>query len=139
VRPGEIAGLARTVRMFVNGQAMSGGSLHETLRSGRLIEAVRTAPRYQFWSVRDEFPALQPVASDGWDVPGELYEISLAALRTDLLPREPPELELTVIELGDGTDALSMRLRPGLEGGPGLVRITEPGGWRTYVGKVVAG
>lgn len=105
-QPGE------TVRMFVNGQAMTGGSLNEPLaRSGSFIGEVRTAATYRFWSCRDEFPGLQPVASGGWSVPGELYAIDYAVLRAELLPREPPELELGVVELEDGNGALAMRYR----------------------------
>jgi gamma-glutamylcyclotransferase (GGCT)/AIG2-like uncharacterized protein YtfP len=132
--PGETARAANpTVKLFVNGQAMSGGPLHDALRTARFIGPANTAARYTFWSVRDEFPALHPEASGGWSVPGELYEITLAALRRDLLPREPVELELTVIELNDGSDAVCMRLRPELRSAPDLIAITDPVGWISYL------
>lgn len=122
-----------TVRMFVNGQAMSGGSLSDALSGGIFLGQAQTAPRYRFFSVRDEFPGLHPVASAGAMVPGELYELSYSVLREVLLPREPPELELGVIEMDDGSGSLSMRMRPDALGRPGVVDITDAGGWHAYL------
>ena len=126
-----------TVRMFVNGQAMTGGSLNAPLaRSGTLIGTVRTAACYRFWSCRDEFPGLQPVLSGGWQVPGELYAIDYAILRTELLPLEPPELELSVIELEDGQGALAMRYRAEVIAASdrlSLTLIPAGMGWLSYL------
>jgi gamma-glutamylcyclotransferase (GGCT)/AIG2-like uncharacterized protein YtfP len=126
-----------TVRMFVNGQAMTGGSLHDPLaRNGTLIGRVRTAAQYRFWSCRDEFPGLQPVAAGGWAVPGELYAIDYAVLRAELLPREPPELELSVIALEDGQGALAMRYRDGVIAAAdelSLTLIPAGLGWLSYL------
>ncbi|RDB42700.1 hypothetical protein DU490_11970 [Halomonas sp. DQ26W] len=119
--------------MFVNGQAMSGGSLDFALEGARFLGAITTAPRYRFYSIRDEFPGLLPVSSAGAQVPGELYALSHAQLREDLLPNEPDELELTIIELEDGSGALSMRLRESAIDGPGVVDITRHGGWLNYL------
>jgi hypothetical protein len=121
-----------SVRMFVNGQAMTGGTLHHALAEARFLAAARTAPRYRFYSVRDEFPGLHP-SSTGSAVPGELYELDLTVLREELLPNEPPELELTVIELDDRSASLCMRLRTELIGQPGVQDITAAGGWRTHL------
>jgi hypothetical protein len=123
------ADLARSdlVRMFVNGQAMSGGSLHAPLADAEFLGCVWTAPRYRFWSFRDEFPGLEPVDVDGWSVPGELYAVSYSVLRDRLLPLEPPELELTVVELSDGSGSLSMRVRA--DARAGAVEIRHPDGW----------
>jgi hypothetical protein len=122
-------------RMFVNGQAMSGGSLNGPLAAGgRLLGPARTADTYRFWSWRDEYPALQPVASGGWHVPGELYAVPFEVLRNELLPREPAELELGVIRLEDGTGSLSMRLRDGVEPvAPDWAPIPYGLGWRAYL------
>ncbi|WP_355662454.1 allophanate hydrolase-related protein [Halomonas salifodinae] len=121
------------VRMFVNGQAMAGGSLAFALAEARFLGAVRTAPRYRFYSIRDEFPGLLPVNTAGAPVPGELYELTHAQLREGLLPNEPDELELTAIELEDGTGCLSMRLRDAAIDRPGVVEITRHGGWWNYL------
>ncbi|WP_024799821.1 gamma-glutamylcyclotransferase [Nocardia sp. BMG51109] len=126
-----------TVRMFVNGQALSGGSLNDALAGARLIGEVKTAPRYRFYTVRDEFPGLYPVASGGVSVPGEVYEVSYEVLREKLLPREPSELELTVIELDDGSGSLSMKMREESLGLPGVSDISDRGGWIAY-GKAIA-
>lgn len=120
------------IRMFVNGQAMSGGSLNDALTGADFLGAVLTAPKYRFFSVRDEFPGLHPVESDGHSVPGELYSLPYAMLRERLLPREPAELELGVIELVDGTGSLSMRMRAWALDADGVVDISTAGGWLAH-------
>ncbi|MEV5835102.1 gamma-glutamylcyclotransferase [Nocardia sp. NPDC052112] len=122
-----------TVRMFVNGQALSGGSLNDALEGARLIGEAKTAPRYRFYTVRDEFPGLHPVASGGVAVPGEVYEVSYEVLREKLLPREPSELELTVIELEDGSGSFSMKMRDESVSLPGVSDISDRGGWIAYL------
>lgn len=120
------------VRMFVNGQAMGGGSINFALQGATFLGAIRTAPCYRFYSVRDEFPGLYP-ATAGERIIGEIYELSYAQLREELLPNEPEELELTVIKLEDGTGTLSMRIREAALGDPGVVDITRYGGWLKYL------
>ncbi len=44
-------------------------------------------------------------------VVGELYDLPLKVLRDHLVPAEPPELEIGVIELEDGSAALATVLR----------------------------
>ncbi|MFJ9631731.1 gamma-glutamylcyclotransferase [Streptomyces sp. NPDC091280] len=122
-----------TLKMFVNGQAMSGGSLHHALRDARLLGPVRTAPDYRFFSVRDEFPGLHPVAEGGAAIVGEVYEVGYEILRERLLPEEPEELELGVIALEDGSGSLSMRMRASALTAPGVVDITAHGGWHAYL------
>ncbi|WP_328811389.1 allophanate hydrolase-related protein [Rhodococcus sp. NBC_00294] len=120
------------VTMFVNGQAMSGGTLNDALHRARLLGPAVTAPRYQFFSVRDEFPGLHPVSAGGHAVPGELYEVEYDVLREELLPREPEELELGVIELADGGGSLSMRMRREALDRSDVTDISELGGWLAY-------
>lgn len=124
-----------TVLMFVNGQAMSGGPLNDAFASARFLGSVRTAPEYRFFSFGDVFPGLAPVPDGGWSVPGEVYEVTYQELRDKLLPREPDELELSVIELEDGRGVLSMVCRsfPGNDGR--AQEITAPGGWREHLGE----
>jgi len=123
----------QTVRMFVNGQAMSGGELHDSLADARFLGPVRTAPRYRFYSVRDEFPGVYPAPDGGATVPGELYEAPYELLREQLLPREPAELELGVIELADGSGTLSMVMRTAALELPGVTDITAAGGWLAHL------
>ncbi|WNG89092.1 hypothetical protein C6A87_007880 [Mycobacterium sp. ITM-2016-00317] len=122
------------VQFFVNGQAMAGGSLNGPLqRSGTPLGAARTAARYRFFACHNEFPALVPTEG-GWSVPGELYSVSYAVLREEVLPYEPPELELSIIELDDGAGALSMVLRRGIAtSDPGITEIEAGSGWRDYL------
>jgi hypothetical protein len=54
-------------------------------------------------------------------------------LRESLLPREPPELELGVIELSDGSGSLSMRMRAVALEADGVVDISAAGGWLKYL------
>ena len=116
--------------MFLNGGGMSGGSLHHLLLGAPLIAAVKTAPRYRLYSVRDQYPAL----ADGESaIAGEVYDLPLDVLRDSLLPAEPPELELGVIMLSDGSPALSMILRRPWPPLDGLVDISGHGGWREYL------
>ncbi|HET7386201.1 MAG TPA: gamma-glutamylcyclotransferase [Arthrobacter sp.] len=122
-----------TVRMFVNGQAMKGGPLHDAVAAATFLGRVATAARYRFFSVRDEFPGLFPVPQDGYSVPGELYEVSYTRLREELLPREPEELELAVIELADGRGSLSMRMRESALDMPDVTDISEAGGWERHL------
>ncbi len=119
------------VRMFVNGEAMSGGRLNAHLSEAVFLGSRRTAARYRFFSVRDQFPGLHPVPAGGVSVPGELYEVSYAVLRDRLLPAEPPELELGIIELDDGTGSLSMPWAEALHA-PGVTDISDHGGWLRY-------
>lgn len=127
------------IRMFVSGQAMSGGSINFGLKNATFLGSINTAPKYQFYSVRDEFPGIYPAVNDGATVPGELYELSYAQLRENLLPHDPEELELSVIELEDGSDSLSMRMRDDSLSLPGVKDITHRGGWRAYFADKEAG
>ena len=128
--------MSERVRMFVNGEAMSGGRLNRHLSEAVFRGPRHTAARYRFYSVRDEFPGLHPVPGNGVAVPGELYEVSYAVLREQLLPAEPPELELGLIELADGTGSLAMRMRAGALDAPGVTDISDRGGWLRYTGQV---
>jgi len=112
---------------------MRGGRVHHSIAEHPFLGEVRTAPRYRFYAVDDRFPALWPVNEGGVSVPGELYDVPLEVVRDRFIPIEPPELELGVIELGDGSAALAVILRADVhEHGQGLVDISEHGGWRRY-------
>jgi hypothetical protein len=122
--------------LFCNGGAMRGGNLHHNVSAHPFLGAVRTAPIYRFFSVRDEFPALLLTESGGASIEGELYDVPLDNIRTDFLPEEPEELELTVIQLDDGRSVLAVGLRPGVVDTKAdeLTEITKEGGWRQYRG-----
>jgi gamma-glutamylcyclotransferase (GGCT)/AIG2-like uncharacterized protein YtfP len=131
--------MSDTVTMFVNGQAMSGGELNDALAYARFLGPVRTAPEYRFFSFYDAFPGLAPVSQGGWSVPGEIYEISYTDLREKLLPREPAELELSVIKLEDGRGSLSMICREMPSGHDNVHEITAAGGWRDHLTTIATG
>jgi gamma-glutamylcyclotransferase (GGCT)/AIG2-like uncharacterized protein YtfP len=117
--------------MFLNGDGMRGGRAHHTIEGVPLVGERCTAPLYRFYSVRDEFPALYPAAEAGRPVLGELYDVPMGPLRA-LLATEPPELELSIIELEAGDLSFAMVLRDA-EYARGVHRdITSYGGWRAY-------
>jgi gamma-glutamylcyclotransferase (GGCT)/AIG2-like uncharacterized protein YtfP len=136
----EVFGDMTSVPLFVNGGGMRGGPLNPGIAAHPFLRAARTAPRYRFYSVRDEFPALWPVESGGVSVVGELYDVPLAVIRDVFMPNEPPELELGVVELEDGGDALVVLLRAAAyASGEGLRDISDVADWRAYRGLPVPG
>lgn len=118
--------------MFFNGGAMRGGPLHHLLDGSPYVESTTTAPKYRFYAVGDQCPALYPVSHGGASVTGEVYDVSLDALRDRVLPAEPHELELGVVELADGSSAFAMLLRRPYTSHVPLRDITEVGDWRAY-------
>jgi len=122
-----------SVPLFVNGGGMRGGEVHYSIEGLPFLGEARTAPRYRFFSIRDEFPGLWPVDEGGVSIPGELYDVPLDVIRDRFIPAEPPELELSVVELDDGSSALVVLVRANFyESGEGLKDISEYGGWRAY-------
>ncbi|HVV21066.1 MAG TPA: gamma-glutamylcyclotransferase [Pseudonocardiaceae bacterium] len=119
--------------MFLNGGGMSDGPLHHQLRGAPLVRVARSAPRYRYFSVGDRFPAMFAVPTGGHSVVGELYDLPLETLRDHLIPAEPPELELDVIELDDGTASLATVLRAEFVDAQQLTDISEIGDWRAYL------
>lgn len=122
--------------MFLNGGGMRGGSLHHLLRGAPLVAETTTAPLYRLYSVADRYPAMRPAdegPGSGATIAGEVYDLPLDLLRDDLLPAEPPELELGVIKLADDTAALGMILRRPCPVMDDLTDITRFGGWRHYL------
>ena len=121
------------VPLFLNGEGMRGGRVHPHIARYPFLGEARTAPRYRFYVYEGRFPALWPVRDGGVSVPGELVELPLEAVRDEFLPVEPPELELGVIHLADGSASLAVVLRPEVYArGTGLVDISDYGGWRAY-------
>jgi gamma-glutamylcyclotransferase (GGCT)/AIG2-like uncharacterized protein YtfP len=121
------------VLMFLNGGAMRGGPLHHQLRGAPLVRVARSAPNYRYYSVGDRFPAMWEVDTGGCAVAGEVYDVPLETLRDHLMPAEPPDLELGVIELDDGTACLATVLRAEFTGSSELVDISAIGDWRAYL------
>jgi gamma-glutamylcyclotransferase (GGCT)/AIG2-like uncharacterized protein YtfP len=121
--------------MFLNGGGMRGGSLHHLLRGAPLAAEISTAPIYRLYSVGDRYPALQLALGPGAAIAGEVYDLPLDVLRDDLLPAEPPELELGVVKLADGAAALGMILRRPCPPLDDLTDITGYGGWRAYLSR----
>jgi gamma-glutamylcyclotransferase (GGCT)/AIG2-like uncharacterized protein YtfP len=124
--------------MFLNGDGMRGGRAHHTIEGAALIGERRTAPLYRFYSVRDEFPGLYPSAEGGQPVLGELYDVPMGQLRA-LLATEPPELELSIIELEGSELSFAMVLRRAEHERRTHRDITRYGGWRAYRASLAPG
>ena len=78
--------------------------------------------------------AIGSVPLGGVAVSGELYDVPWDVLRESLLPAEPEELELGVIELEDGSGALAMvRRRTFREPDVAYRDISEHADWRAYM------
>ncbi len=121
------------MKMFLNGTAMSGQKDHACHAGSTLLGPARTAAKYRFFVLRDEFPGLFPVPHGGRMITGELYDMRESVLRDGLLPGEPRELELGEIELEDGEVVSAMILQPErISAGDKLVDIAELGGFRAY-------
>jgi gamma-glutamylcyclotransferase (GGCT)/AIG2-like uncharacterized protein YtfP len=121
------------VHMFLNGGGMKGGNLHHLIGGAPFVGPATTLPIYRLHSVGDDHPALQPAPDgQGAAIEGELYDIDLTVLRTSLLPAEPADLELGVVGMADGSEALGMRLRDDCADLPELIDITAHGSWRAY-------
>lgn len=118
--------------MFLNGDGMRDGPAHHHIAGSPLAGERRTAPCYRFYSVRDEFPGLYPGPDGGQAILGELYDVPMTQLR-DLLGSEPPELELSIVELEGGELSFGMVLRRA-EYDRGIHKdITRYGSWRQYL------
>lgn len=118
--------------LFLNGGGMRGGPLHHQLQGTPLLAVTRTAPRYRYYAVDGRFPALDRVGTGGHSIAGELYDLPLTILHNHLMPAEPPELELGVIELADGAAALATVLRREYARTAALEDISELGDWHAY-------
>jgi gamma-glutamylcyclotransferase (GGCT)/AIG2-like uncharacterized protein YtfP len=119
--------------MFLNGSAMTGQKDHACHSGSTFLGPARTAGTYRFFAIRDEFPGLLQVDTDGRSIDGELYDMPEDVLHKQLLPAEPKELELGTITLIDGVEVHAMILRPDrLTPGDKVVDISELGGFRAY-------
>jgi gamma-glutamylcyclotransferase (GGCT)/AIG2-like uncharacterized protein YtfP len=123
--------------MFLNGTAMRGQPDHRAVAGASFIGDARTAPLHRFYAVRDTFPGLYPVPPDsgllGASIDGELYELAEEMLYSSLMPEEPAELELGVIELEDGSVVNAMHLQfERIAPQDKVVDIAGFGGWRAY-------
>lgn len=117
--------------MFLNGEGMYDGPAHHHIAGSPLVRKAATAPRYRYFCFHDRFPGLLPVDSWGASIHGELYDVPMDRLYR-LVSSEPPELELSIVELDDGSLSFAMVVREGEHARDGVVEITEHGGWRAY-------
>lgn len=118
--------------MFISGTALTGEPDHVHLKSAPYLGPATTAKAYRLYSVRDEFPGLVPVLNDGFQITGELYELSEEIWLDSLQPHEPSELELGFVVLEDGTEVNGMLLELSRATAAELHDISDFSGWRNY-------
>jgi allophanate hydrolase len=102
---------------------------HGNLAGARLVERVRTAPRYRLYFVDGLWPALVP-AEDGVEIQCELYECSEELLER-LAHVEPPGWNRGPLELEDSrrVEAFVGDAELAARG----VDVSEHGSWAAFV------
>jgi hypothetical protein len=121
------------VLLAVDGGLMRGLKANATMAAAgaRFVRETRTAPRYRLYSMRDEYPALEPVADGrGGAITVEVWSVTPAGL-IQIYRREPPWLGLAWITLADGASILGVVGE--VAGVEGQRDITSWGGWRAYI------
>ena len=120
-------------RMFLNGTAMAGQKDHGAIAGARFVGPARTAPRYRFLAVRDEFPGLVPVEDRGrFHRRRALRAERGPAVRGPAAPGTD-RARARHRELEDGQVVHAMLLQPErLHADDRVVDIAELGGWRAY-------
>ena len=113
----------------IYGTFMRGQPGHGNLAGARLVEDVRTAPRYRLWFVDSLWPALVP-DDDGVEIACELYDAPEDLLE-GLAAIEPPGWVRAGLELADG------RVVEGFVGAAELatrgVDVSGYGSWAEFV------
>jgi allophanate hydrolase len=122
------------IALFVAGAHLSGQPLNHQLteRGAQLVGPARTAPKYRLYALDTvpPKPGVVRVADDGASLPGEVWELSPAALGT-FLAAIPQPMALGEVKLDDGTTVVGFLCEPlALEG---ALDITAGGGWRAYL------
>jgi len=120
--------------LVVFGAHLTGQPLNGQLTAlgARLLDRVRTAPRYRMVALPGEpaKPGILPVAGGGVALPGERWRLSPAALGR-FLAALPPPMSLGAIQLADGTSAIGFQCDP-VAAAAGT-DISDYGGWEAYL------
>lgn len=117
--------------LAVNGTLMRGLELNPNLLvvNATFDREAKTAPVYRLWSIDEQYPAMQRVASGGNAIALEIWQIPPSGLAQILL-QEPPGLCIgkVLLENGEvlGVLAESICCENQRE-------ITQWGGWRSYI------
>jgi hypothetical protein len=121
-----------TVELAVNGTLMRGLNLNPNMLAvdATFGREAKTAPEYQLWTIADEHPAMQRVATGGVSVALEIWHVPLEGLGV-VLQQEPPGLCIGKVKLEDGTFVLGVL-------GEAILcedhkEISQYGGWRNYL------
>ena len=117
------------VPLFLNGNWMRRGAVHDTIAAHPFLRRTRTAQKCRSFSVGDRFPATWLADQEKCPSPASSTTSRRPPSRTQFIPAEPAELELSVVELADGESALAVARRRDVLG-PDLVDISGFGGWR---------
>ena len=97
------------------------------------LDRQRVSEEHGVSDLRGDLDQHEELDQQGVRVTGELYDVPWEVLRESLLPAEPAQLELGVIELDDGTGCLAMIRRRSYREPRGLYRdISHHADWRSY-------
>jgi adenine/guanine/hypoxanthine permease len=121
-----------------NGTVMRGEPAHDNLRGAEFLEAVRTAPTYRLYSIRDQYPAMLKCQEAGVAIEAELYEVP-DGVWPGIRDNEPAGLYRGPVELEDGREVDGMLGGRDLISGPGVSDISSFGGWRKYLASRLRG
>jgi gamma-glutamylcyclotransferase (GGCT)/AIG2-like uncharacterized protein YtfP len=119
------------VELFVNGTLMRGLALHHNLEGATFLGALRTAPRYRLYSIRDVHPGMFEVEIGGVSIAGEMYRMSDEIWRR-VEAGEPPHLYRGPVRLSDDRIVDGI-LFPRSQAEGRHKDISEFGDWRTYI------
>jgi gamma-glutamylcyclotransferase (GGCT)/AIG2-like uncharacterized protein YtfP len=119
------------VELFVNGTLMRGLALHHNLEGATFLGALRTAPRYRLYSIRDVHPGMFEVEIGGVSIAGEMYCMSDEIWRR-VEAGEPPHLYRGPVRLSDDRIVDGI-LFPRSQAEGRHKDISEFGDWRTYI------
>jgi hypothetical protein len=123
--------MATTIELAVNGTLMRGLKLNANMLAvgATFTREAKTSPDYRIWTINNEHPAMQRVATGGVAVALEIWNVPPEGLG-DILQKEPPGLCIGKVRLEDGSFVLGVL-------GEAIVcegqkEISQFGGWRAY-------
>ena len=115
---------------FLNGNWLRRGAVHDTIAAHPFLRRTRTAQKCRSFSVGDRLPATWLADQEKCPSPASSATSRRPPSRTQFIPAEPAEMELSVVELADGESPLAVALQREVLGPDLLVDISGFGGWR---------
>jgi gamma-glutamylaminecyclotransferase len=119
-------------RVFICGSALKGQPDHQNLQAATFIREAQTQPIYRLHAAANGWhPAIYQVETDGFSIPGEIYELS-AEQYDYLISTEPPHMYPAEILLENGETAIAILYPRELVEQYNWPDISHYGGWAAY-------